>query len=328
MTMHQNKWSVPEQNNSRLALLCGPLDSHLRQIEQLLAVNIQRQGYLLNISGNPNKVSQTTQLLENLFFSHKELSPEDIELAAIELNQRQTIQLTDVKSVDEACLFNLKTQKSYLQARTPNQSLYLQHILNHDITLGIGPAGTGKTFLAVASAVHALETHQVDKIILTRPAVEAGERLGFLPGDLNQKIDPYLRPLYDGLYEIAGFDKVQKWFERNVIEIAPLAYMRGRSLNRAFIILDEAQNTTPEQMKMFLTRIGFRSKSVITGDLTQIDLPRGQESGLKHAQTILQGIPEIGITYFESNDVIRHPLIKKIINAYDQYDAKHRKQSR
>lgn len=322
MTFYTNQWSAPDENNSRLAILCGPFDSNLRQIEKLLSVHIRRRGLSLKITGNKRTVEQTTQLLEKLFFSNSDISAEEIELAAIKLKHTQTMQITQNLTDQESSLVILKTQKSQLQARTANQNLYIEQIQKYDINFGIGPAGTGKTFLAVACAVNALETDQVDKIILTRPAVEAGERLGFLPGDLNQKVDPYLKPLYDGLYEIAGFEKVQKWLERNMIEIAPLAYMRGRSLNRAFIILDEAQNTTPEQMKMFLTRIGFRSKSVITGDLTQIDLPRGQQSGLTQAQAILKNIQEIGMTFFEGNDVIRHPLIKKIINAYDQYEQK------
>lgn len=317
-----NEWLAPEEDNQRLSNLLGPVDANLREMEIALNVKISRRGNLLSLAGDKEKVRQTKMLLDHFFrMSHNEIGIDDIQLALVEL--RNTHNLTDpnaptiVLNDDESV--SLRTRKGDLQARTNRQHDYLKKIMVNDLTFGIGPAGTGKTFLAVACAVDALERDKVNKIILTRPAVEAGERLGFLPGDLTQKVDPYLRPLYDALYELAGFDKVQKWFERNVIEIAPLAYMRGRTLNHAFVILDEAQNTTPEQMKMFLTRIGFGSKAVITGDITQVDLPKGQQSGLVQAQQVLVNIEGIGVTYFNSQDVVRHPLVAKIVDAYERF---------
>ena len=253
----------------------------------------------------------------NRFYAHAEkpLSVDDIQLGLIEITTQRAVPSADDDST------RLRTRRADLHGRTPNQVTYLKHIHDHDITFGIGPAGTGKTYLAVACAVDALERDTVKRLVLVRPAVEAGERLGFLPGDLAQKVDPYLRPLYDALYDLLGFDKTGKLFERGTIEIAPLAYMRGRTLNHSFIILDEAQNTTPEQMKMFLTRIGFATKSVITGDVTQIDLARGQKSGLIEAQDILKKVRGVAFTYFDSEDVVRHPLVQRIVNAYEHYSA-------
>ena len=303
-------------DNRALANLCGTLDENLRQIETALAVTIARRGAHFTVQGEPTQAEQATQVLQQFYTqAHRPLSVEDIQLGLVQ--NRVAKDLPDQSSPH----FMLRTRRTDLRGRTPRQVQYLEHIQGHDITFGIGPAGTGKTYLAVACAVDALERDAVKRIVLVRPAVEAGERLGFLPGDLAQKVDPYLRPLYDALYDLMGFDKVMKLFERNTIEIAPLAYMRGRTLNHSFIILDEAQNTTPEQMKMFLTRIGFGTKAVITGDVTQIDLSRGQKSGLIEAQRILSGISGIAFTLFTSADVVRHPLVQQIINAYEQHEA-------
>lgn len=324
MRQRANDWHAPEDDNVKLANLCGPMDTNLRQIEQALQVKISRRGGNLSVQGSPAQSKQAIALI-NHFFEHSQqpVQSADIQLAIVELKNTQDLAPATAPTIvlDDEPPITLRTRKGDLQARTVTQKEYLAGILKHDLTFGIGPAGTGKTFLAVACAVDALERDKVNKIILTRPAVEAGERLGFLPGDLTQKVDPYLRPLYDALYELAGYDRVQKWFERNVIEIAPLAYMRGRTLSNAFVILDEAQNTTPEQMKMFLTRIGFGSKAVITGDITQIDLPRGQKSGLAQAQQVLRGVEGIWVTYFNSADVVRHPLVARIVDAYDRFQA-------
>lgn len=330
MKAKSNEWIAPEENNQRLSNLLGPVDANLREIEKALAVKISRRGNLLTMTGDKEKIKQTKLLLDHFFgISQKEVGIDEIQLALVEL--RNTNNLADPSTptvvINDEEAVTLRTRKGDLQARTSRQHEYLKQVLANDLTFGIGPAGTGKTFLAVACGVDALERDKVNKIILTRPAVEAGERLGFLPGDLTQKVDPYLRPLYDALYELAGFDKVQKWFERNVIEIAPLAYMRGRTLNHAFVILDEAQNTTPEQMKMFLTRIGFGSKAVITGDITQIDLPRGQQSGLVQAQQVLRDVEGIGVTYFKSQDVVRHPLVARIVDAYERFNNPDKAQS-
>lgn len=319
------EWQAPDDDNRRLANLCGPVDANLRQIENALNVKIARRGAMLSVQGNKENSRQAMMLI-NHFFGRSEdaVSGEDIQLALVEIKNTQSIASKEKKALnvvlDEEAPINLRTRKGELQARTERQKEYIKNVLSHDLTFGIGPAGTGKTYLAVACAVDALERDLVNKIILTRPAVEAGERLGFLPGDLAQKVDPYLRPLYDALYELAGFERVQKWFERNVIEIAPLAYMRGRTLSNAYVILDEAQNTTPEQMKMFLTRIGYGSKAVITGDVTQIDLPRGQQSGLIQAQHVLQHVKGIAITYFAIQDVVRHPLVARIVDAYERFN--------
>lgn len=293
------------------------MDENLRQISAALDVTIFRRGEKFIISGSNGP--RAVELLENFYqIADKAISVEDVQLALVE--QRAVSQESDVETTEEELEEvgpALKTRKHDLRGRTPHQNQYLKSILEHDVTFGVGPAGTGKTYLAVACAVDALERDAVKRIVLTRPAVEAGERLGFLPGDLTQKVDPYLRPLYDALYDLLGFDRTQKMFEKQVIEIAPLAYMRGRTLNHAFIILDEAQNTTPEQMKMFLTRIGFGSKAVVTGDVTQIDLQRTQKSGLVDAVQILKNVRGIAFTHFTSADVVRHPLVARIVDAYE-----------
>ncbi len=305
----------PEDNN-RLANLCGPLDENIKQIETALEVNINRRGAHFSITGKQENMRMAAQLVENFYIrAKKPIELEDIQLGLVEIEK-----LSPDEVDASAAMPVLMTRRGDLHGRTPRQVEYLKQIQDFDITFGIGPAGTGKTYLAVASAVDAMTRDRVKRIVLVRPAVEAGERLGFLPGDLNQKVDPYLRPLYDALYDLAGYDTVNKMFERNAIEVAPLAYMRGRTLNQSFIILDEAQNTTPEQMKMFLTRIGFGTKAVITGDVTQIDLQRGQKSGLIEAQKILKGVKGIAFTQFLAADVVRHPLVQKIINAYERYE--------
>jgi len=300
-------------DNQRLANLCGVLDENLRQIESAFEVVIARRGERFALSGSPHQTRLATQALENFYAQAKRnLSVEDVQLGLIEVTR-----VKDLAAAPEGP--QLKTRRPDLHGRTPRQVQYLKQIQKHDITFSIGPAGTGKTYLAVACAVDALERDSVKRIVLVRPAVEAGERLGFLPGDMAQKVDPYLRPLYDALYDLLGFDKVAKLFERNAIEVAPLAFMRGRTLNHSFVILDEAQNTTPEQMKMFLTRIGFGSKAVITGDITQIDLPRGHKSGLIEAAGVLKRVRGIAFTHFQSSDVVRHPLVQRIVNAYERY---------
>ncbi|MEJ5210931.1 MAG: PhoH family protein [Burkholderiales bacterium] len=301
-------------DNRRLANLCGALDENLRQIETALEVRIARRGEHFRVEGELARARLAAELLQSFYQrAARGLSVEDVQLGLVEA--------THLKAGErrEGMVPVLMTRRADLHGRTPRQNEYLRQIQEHDITFGIGPAGTGKTYLAVASAVDAMERDLVKRIVLVRPAVEAGERLGFLPGDLAQKVDPYLRPLYDALYDLMGFDKVQKMFERGTIEIAPLAYMRGRTLNHSFIILDEAQNTTPEQMKMFLTRIGFGTKAVITGDVTQIDLARGVKSGLVQAQQVLAQVQGIAFTHFQSEDVVRHPLVQHIINAYDRF---------
>ncbi len=306
----------PEDNN-RLANLCGPLDENIKQIETALEVNINRRGGTFSITGKQENMRMAAQLVENFYIrAKKPIELEDIQLGLVEIEK-----LSPDEVDTSAGMPTLMTRRGDLHGRTPRQIEYLKQIQDFDITFGIGPAGTGKTYLAVASAVDAMTRDRVKRIVLVRPAVEAGERLGFLPGDLNQKVDPYLRPLYDALYDLAGYDTVNKMFERNAIEVAPLAYMRGRTLNQSFIILDEAQNTTPEQMKMFLTRIGFGTKAVITGDVTQIDLQRHQKSGLVEAQKILKDVKGIAMTHFLAADVVRHPLVQKIINAYESYEA-------
>ncbi|HOZ94075.1 MAG TPA: PhoH family protein [Ottowia sp.] len=297
-------------NNTRLAHLCGPTDEHLRTIEAGLQVSIAHRHEQFRIDGARKSAERALTVLQALY----ELADRPI--------RTETVQLMlagdgEPLAEDAGGAHRLVTRRGDLKARTPNQSVYLEHIAQHDITFGIGPAGTGKTYLAVACAVDALERQSVQRIVLTRPAVEAGERLGFLPGDLTQKVDPYLRPLYDALYDLMGFDRVHKAFERQQIEIAPLAFMRGRTLNHAFVILDEAQNTTPEQMKMFLTRIGFGSKCVVTGDVSQIDLPKGATSGLIDAERVLRRVKGLAFTRFTSADVVRHPLVARIVDAYD-----------
>ncbi|MGB4810943.1 MAG: PhoH family protein [Methylophilaceae bacterium] len=307
------------EDNTRLANLCGALDENIKQIETALEVNINRRGNAFNISGKLNNTRLAAQLLENFYIrAKKPIELEEIQLGLVEIDKLSP------EDVTSTAMPVLMTRRGDLHGRTPRQVSYLQQIQDHDVTFGIGPAGTGKTYLAVASAVDAMSRDRIKKIVLVRPAVEAGEKLGFLPGDLNQKVDPYLRPLYDALYDLAGYDTVNKMFERNVIEVAPLAYMRGRTLNQSFIILDEAQNTTPEQMKMFLTRIGFGTKAVITGDVTQIDLQRHQKSGLVEVQKVLKEVKGIAFTQFLSQDVVRHPLVQKIVNAYEEYEAKYK----
>ena len=310
--------TLTPEDNIRLANLCGALDENIKQIETALEVSINRRGSTFNITGKLDHTRLAAQLIENFYIrAKKPIELEDIQLGLVEIDKLSP------EDVTTAAMPVLMTRRGDLHGRTPRQVAYLQQIQDHDITFGIGPAGTGKTYLAVASAVDAMTRDRVKRIVLVRPAVEAGERLGFLPGDLNQKVDPYLRPLYDALYDLAGYDTVNKMFERGAIEVAPLAYMRGRTLNQSFIILDEAQNTTPEQMKMFLTRIGFGTKAVITGDVTQIDLQRHQKSGLVEAQKVLKEIKGIAMTHFLSGDVVRHPLVQKIVNAYEEYEAKH-----
>ncbi len=309
--------TLQPEDNVRLNNLCGALDENIKQIETALEVNINRRGGTFNISGKLDNTRMAAQLIENFYVrAKKPLELEDVQLGLVEIDKLKP------EDVSSTAMPVLMTRRGDLHGRTPRQISYLQQIQDHDITFGIGPAGTGKTYLAVASAVDAMTRDRVKRIVLVRPAVEAGEKLGFLPGDLNQKVDPYLRPLYDALYDLAGYDTVNKMFERGAIEVAPLAYMRGRTLNQSFIILDEAQNTTPEQMKMFLTRIGFGTKAVITGDVTQIDLQRHQKSGLVEAQKILKDVKGIAMTHFLSADVVRHPLVQKIINAYEEYELK------
>jgi len=310
------EFTLTPEDNARLANLCGPLDENIKQIETALEVNINRRGGTFNISGKLDNTRLAAQLIENFYVrAKKPIELEDVQLGLVEIDKLKP------EDVSSTAMPVLMTRRGDLHGRTPRQVAYLQQIQEHDITFGIGPAGTGKTYLAVACAVDAMTRDRVKRIVLVRPAVEAGERLGFLPGDLNQKVDPYLRPLYDALYDLAGYDTVNKMFERGAIEVAPLAYMRGRTLNQSFIILDEAQNTTPEQMKMFLTRIGFGTKAVITGDVTQIDLQRHQKSGLVEAQKVLKDIKGIAMTHFLSGDVVRHPLVQKIVNAYEEYET-------
>ena len=307
-------------DNARLAALCGPLDANLRQIETALDVSIARRGERFSVGGARDKADKAARALRRFYdrAAREELSVEDIQLGLVEIAHARTGDETDSPAL-------LLPRRSELTARTPRQAQYLQAMRKFDITFCIGPAGTGKTFLAVAAAIDALERDSVKRIVLTRPAVEAGEKLGFLPGDLAQKIDPYLRPLYDALYDLMGYDKVMRAFERGAIEIAPLAFMRGRTLNHSFVILDEAQNTTPEQMKMFLTRIGFGSKAVVTGDVTQVDLAKGQPSGLIDARNVLDGVRGIAMTRFQSEDVVRHPLVQAIVDAYDRHDTPRKK---
>jgi phosphate starvation-inducible PhoH-like protein len=314
--------SLSPLDNRALANLCGPLDANLRQIEAAYDVAISRRGATFTLRGARQQAEAASAALRRFYAQAGEpLTVDDVQLGLIELGAQRAA-TSDAQPSEETPL--LRTRRADLHGRTPNQIAYLKHIQEHDIIFGIGPAGTGKTYLAVACAVDALERDAVKRLVLVRPAVEAGERLGFLPGDFAQKVDPYLRPLYDALYDLMGFDKTAKSFERNTIEIAPLAYMRGRTLNHSFIILDEAQNTTPEQMKMFLTRIGFGTKTVITGDVTQIDLARGQKSGLIEARRVLADVRGIAFTDFTSADVVRHPLVQKIISAYEKHTRSER----
>ena len=310
--------TLQPNDNSRLANLCGPFDEHLHQIEQRLKVEIHHRGNAFTVEGNTSSAQSAARVIENLFAAtnSEELSKETIHLHLQDSAVDNIADIVDEKQTD----IGVHTRRGIIKPRGPNQAAYINDVLNHDLTFGIGPAGTGKTYLAVACAVAALDSEKVQRLVLVRPAVEAGERLGFLPGDLTQKIDPYLRPMYDALYEMMGFERVNKLIERTVIEVAPLAYMRGRTLNDSFVILDEAQNTTKDQMKMFLTRIGFGSQAVVTGDVTQIDLPHRSQSGLRDVMHVLKDVKRIKFNYFNSRDVVRHPLVQHIIDAYDRHD--------
>jgi len=312
-------------DNARLANFVGPMDENLRHVEKRLNVQVRRRGGWVEVSGTPEATVAAEHVLRRLFelSANEALTPDRVHLAVQEVGMEGAPAVV-ARAPDEVLIH---TQRGGIRGRGPNQKQYLHNIRTSDLTFGIGPAGTGKTYLAVACAVEALQTDRVRRIVLVRPAVEAGERLGFLPGDIGQKVDPYLRPMYDALYDMMGFDRVARAIERQVIEIAPLAFMRGRSLNDSFIILDEAQNTTVEQMKMFLTRIGFGSKAVVTGDVTQTDLPKQQLSGLKHVINILQGIDNVAFTFFNSKDVVRHPLVQRIVEAYERHQAAARKES-
>ena len=322
--------NLEPSDNRRLASLCGPFDDNIKHLERRLGVEISYRGNFFTIVGKPHTSAAALEIIKTLYVNTApvrgnipDIEPDEIHLAIKEtgvLEQNTESEFEHGKEVF------IKTKKGVIKPRTPNQGQYLMNMVTHDISFGIGHAGTGKTYLAVAAAVDALERQEIRRILLTRPAVEAGEKLGFLPGDLSQKVDPYLRPLYDALFEMLGFEKVEKLIERNVIEVAPLAYMRGRTLNDAFIILDESQNTTVEQMKMFLTRIGFNSRAVITGDITQIDLPRGAKSGLRHAIEVLSEVDDISFNFFQADDVVRHPVVARIVNAYEKWEAQDQKE--
>jgi len=310
------EFDLDPPDNVRLANLCGPLDEHLRLVETRLGVEIRRRGHVFRLRGA--RARSTESVLRDLYqlTGNSAVTPEQVHLRLAEVAAEEPPASEPVPpAVLDAT--NVRTPRGPIKARSPHQRDYLEHIRHTDLSFGIGPAGTGKTYLAVACAVEALNAERVRRLVLVRPAVEAGERLGFLPGDLSQKVDPYLRPIYDALYEMLGFERVARLIERNVIEVAPLAFMRGRSLNESFIILDEAQNTTTEQMKMFLTRIGFGSRAVVTGDVTQTDLPAGRMSGLRHAIQVLRGIEGIAFTFFDAGDVVRHPLVQRIVQAYE-----------
>lgn len=312
-------------DNQRLNSLCGPFDDNIKLLERRLGIEISHRDNHFKLVGRTPCVRAAIDILKNLYVETAplrgqvgDIDPEQIHLA---LKESHVLEQAAEHVPDYGKAIHIKTKRGLIKPRTPNQAQYIANILDHDITFGIGPAGTGKTYLAVAAAVDALERQEIRRILLTRPAVEAGEKLGFLPGDLSQKVDPYLRPLYDALFEMLGFERVEKLMERNIIEVAPLAYMRGRTLNDAFIILNESQNTTIEQMKMFLTRIGFNSKAVITGDITQVDLPRNQKSGLRHAIEVLSPVDEISFNFFHSEDVVRHPVVARVVMAYEAWEA-------
>lgn len=318
--LHQRDFALVPEDNARLANVCGPFDEHLRQIELRLGVEVNHRGQLFRVIGEEVAVRAGEKVLRALYAAAES---EALTGAKVNLHLAES----GIDALGEAAAEGtqevlIKVKRGVIKGRGTNQARYLQAIASHDINFGVGPAGTGKTYLAVASAVEALEANRVQRLLLVRPAVEAGEKLGFLPGDLSQKVDPYLRPLYDALYEMLGFEKVAKLIERNVIEIAPLAYMRGRTLNDSYVILDEAQNTTVEQMKMFLTRIGFGTVAVITGDVTQVDLPRSTRSGLRQSIEVLRGVDGISFTFFTSRDVVRHPLVAKIVRAYEAFEQK------
>ena len=310
-------------DNRRLASLCGQFDAHLRHIERRLGVEINNRGNRFQVIGDDRAVQMAGHVLEMLYVDSDTgtVTPEQVHLhlQQADAEAAQGVEGMDVVVPDVL----IQTRHGQIRGRGPNQKRYLASITAHDLNFGVGPAGTGKTYLAVAAAVQALEREQVSRIVLVRPAVEAGERLGFLPGDMAQKVDPYLRPLYDALYEMLGFERVTKLIERHAIEVAPLAFMRGRTLNESFIILDEAQNTTLEQMKMFLTRIGFGSTAVVTGDVTQVDLPRATQSGLRHVIEVLKDVEGVSFTFFNAHDVVRHPLVQRIVTAYDRYEKNH-----
>lgn len=318
--LHTIQFSLFPEDNTRLQNLCGWHNEHFDQVELRLGVEINTRGFQVSVTGLADRVVKAEQVVRDLYQAtdSETLTPEKIHLVLHELG-------LDAERTLDAEQILVKTRRKTIKTRNPNQANYVDSIKEYDVNFGIGPAGTGKTYLAVACAVEALESEQVRRIILTRPAVEAGEKLGFLPGDLSQKVDPYLRPLFDALFEMMGFETVERLMEKNVIEVAPLAFMRGRTLNESFIILDEAQNTTTEQMKMFLTRIGFGSTAVITGDITQCDLPKHQKSGLRHVIEVLEGVDEIGFTFYQNQDVVRHALVQKIVGAYDRYERKQAK---
>ncbi|MBI5657994.1 MAG: PhoH family protein [Nitrosomonadales bacterium] len=316
--MSDLQFSLEPADNVRLARLCGAFDENLRQIEVALEVAIARRGEHFSVQGEPRQIALARQVLQDFYRD----AGHDISLEQLQLGLIEAMKTARAPEAQADFVPLLMTRRAEIRGRTPRQNDYLQAIQQYDITFGVGPAGTGKTYLAVACAADALQREAVKRLVLVRPAVEAGERLGFLPGDMAQKVDPYLRPLYDALYDLMGMDKVGKAFERGIIEIAPLAYMRGRTINHSFIILDEAQNTTPEQMKMFLTRIGFGSKAVVTGDVTQIDLARGQKSGLVEVRSILKEVRGIAFCDFLAEDVVRHPLVQKIVSAYERHEQK------
>jgi phosphate starvation-inducible PhoH-like protein len=318
-SLTQHDFTLEPDDTQRLANLCGPFDQHLRQIELRLGVQIANRGNVFRITGEDAAVDSGERVLRSLYAAtaHETLNGHALNLHLSEAS----VDALAAQRAEGAQEVTIKVKRGIIRGRGPNQVRYLHAIARNDINFGIGPAGTGKTYLAVASAIEALEAGRVQRLILVRPAVEAGEKLGFLPGDLTQKVDPYLRPLYDALYEMLGFDRVAHLMERNVIEVAPLAYMRGRTLNDSFVILDEAQNSTVEQMKMFLTRIGFGTTTVVTGDVTQVDLPRGTRSGLRNVIDVLRGVEGISFTFFTASDVVRHPLVARIVRAYERAEA-------
>ena len=314
-----SSFSLEPANNQQLANLCGQFNEHLRQIERRIGVEINNRGHIFSVIGDAASVQAAGETLKRLYkdAAQSVLTADQVHLALQEVAVDEGLSAETDAAIQDV---SIKTRHGEIRGRGLNQRRYLHNVVTHDINFGIGPAGTGKTYLAVACAVEALEKQTIRRILLVRPAVEAGERLGFLPGDLAQKVDPYLRPLYDALYEMLGFERVDKLIERNVIEVAPLAYMRGRTLNESFIILDEAQNATVEQMKMFLTRIGFGSTAVVTGDVTQVDLPRNTRSGLRHVIEVLKDVKGISFTFFNAKDVVRHPLVQRVVQAYEAYE--------
>ena len=319
-------FNLEPADNRRIADLCGALDENLKHIERRLGIEISYRNNEFRIIGPSHTAQAGVKILRDLYVETAtvkgevgKVTPQIVHLA---VQQAKVLEQTPDNDPAAEKMTHIKTKRGLIKPRNHNQAEYVRAILTNDVNFGVGPAGTGKTYLAVACAVDALERQEIRRILLTRPAVEAGEKLGFLPGDLAQKVDPYLRPLYDALFEMLGFEKVEKLIERNVIEVAPLAYMRGRTLNDAFIILDESQNTTAEQMKMFLTRIGFNSRAVITGDITQVDLPRGQKSGLRHVIEVLKDVDDVSFTFFQASDVVRHPVVQRIVQAYEAFDEK------